>query len=202
MQYSAGTWPRQAHAEIVLVPRHPLRGGGGGGTMAGVHRKAAAYAPLGAILALIVMAVYWVARPPEAVAHVGLVGCSFRAHQCAHARIHRTSIRMLTNDTMALDLRPSRSLTAAPPLTTWAAPARWVSDFRVTKTSRFASPGTRSPSLCSHPDTRPLAVHRSITVYGCTTTRGCRSLTLRGAIAAQVQVEVAFAGDNLCCTCP
>ena len=132
------------------------------------------------------------ARPPEAVPPVALVGCPLRACQCAHARIHRMPIRMLTNDTLALDLGPSRSLTTARPLTAWASPARWVSDFRVTKTSRFASPGTRPPSLCSHPGTGPPTVHRAITVYGCTTTRGCGPLKLRGAVAVQVQIEAAL----------
>ena len=91
--------------------------------MAGVHRKAAAYAPLGAISALLVMAAYWVARPPEAVPPVASVGCPLRAHQYAHAKIHRMLIRMLTNDKLALDLGPSRSLTTARPLTAWASPA-------------------------------------------------------------------------------
>jgi hypothetical protein len=145
MQYGTGTWPRQPHAEIVLVPRHPLRGGGGGGALAGLNRKVAAYAPLGAISILIVMAAYWVARPPEAVPPVTLIGCPLRARQCVHAQNRLMSIRMMTNGTLALDLGPSRSLATARPLTAWASTAQWVSDFRVTKTSRFASPGTRPP---------------------------------------------------------
>lgn len=202
MQYGTGAWPRPPHAEIVLVPRHPLRGGGGGRTLAGLNRKVAAYAPLGAISILIVMAAYWVARPPDAVPPVPLIGCPLRARQCVHAQDRLMSIRMMTDGTLALDLGPSRSLATARPLTAWASPALWVSDFRVTKTSRFALPGIRTPSLCSHPGTRPPVVHRAITVYGCTTTRGCEFLTLRGAVAIQVQTETALVGDNLCCTCP
>jgi hypothetical protein len=202
MQYARVHGPRLAHTEIVLVQGGPRRGGGGGRAMAGTRRRFAAYAPLAALFALVLVAAFWISAPPTEANPVGLVGCSLRASQCAHARDNVMSIRNLANGSWAIDLRENRSLAGAPLLAGWAAPDEWVNDFRVTRTSRFAAPGSGPPHFCSHPGAAPLTVHRAITVHGCTSTKGCGPLDLRGTLAVQVQLEVAAIRDLMCCTCP
>lgn len=200
MQYDYGTG--RPHAEIVLVPGRPRRGGGKSGSLAGMGRKVTAYAPLGALASLLVVAIHWIVLPPEVPSPAGLGGCALRALRCEHARDQYHSLHKVDDGTWTVDLSVNTSLFGVHALSSWAAPARWVSDFRITKTSRFASPGALPPVICSNPDTDPPVVHRAITVHGCTTSQGCRPLNLRGAVAAQIQIEMALAGDETCCTCP